>query len=117
MNSPGWFSGEALRKRGAAVPEIEERAWASLGAFMAALLGPPPEPGPPYVHVFAPPEPIGQDEDGNDIYPEPGPALTLTRGPAGDVVAEAGFVPAPERAEITADFCQCPACREARCEP
>ena len=32
--------------------------------------------------------------------PEPGPAVTLT-----------------ERIEITADFCQCPACRAERCEP
>lgn len=63
--------------------EAEDRAWQALGQLMHNPLNPePPEPspGPPYVHTFAPPEPIGEDEDGNDIHPEPGPAFTLTEG-------------------------------------
>lgn len=36
------------------------------------------EPGPPYTHTIVPPEPIGEDEAGNPIYPEPAPAYTLT---------------------------------------
>ena len=72
----GWFGDEAFRK----VAGIEQRAWDNLGALIGNLLAPPAEPGPPYVHTFTPPEPIGQDEDGNDIYPEPGPAWTLTEG-------------------------------------
>ena len=42
------------------------------------LGGTEPEPGPPYTHTIVPPEPIGEDEDGNPLYPEPGPAFTLT---------------------------------------
>lgn len=38
----------------------------------------PDEPGPPWTHTLVPPEPIGEDEDGNPVYPEPGPAFTLT---------------------------------------
>jgi hypothetical protein len=88
------------------------------GEFLANMLGAgDPEPGPPYVHTLVPPEPIGYTGDGDPIYPEPGPAYTLTERPIAEVVAEAGFGPVPERIEITADFCQCPACREARCEP
>jgi len=51
-----------------------------------------------------------------DIEPEPGPAVTPTERPLADVVAEAGSRPPAQRIEITADFCQCPACREGRCE-
>ena len=29
------------------------------------------------MHTFWPPEPVGEDEDGNPVYPEPGPAFTL----------------------------------------
>ena len=36
------------------------------------------EAGPPYVHTFRPPEPIGYDDDGNPIHPEPRPTHTLT---------------------------------------
>jgi hypothetical protein len=70
----------------------------------------------PSILHLVPPEPIGEDEDGNPLYPEPGPSMTLTERPLADVVAEAGFRPPAQRIEITADFCQCPACREARCE-
>ena len=42
------------------------------------LGGTEPPPGPPYVHTLVPPEPIGEDADGNPLYPEPGPAMTLT---------------------------------------
>ena len=51
----------------------------SAGAFLHNMLGgTEPEPGPPYTHTIVPPEPIGEDEDGNPLYPEPGPAMTLT---------------------------------------
>ena len=60
--------------------EVESRAWAALGEVMHAVLNPEPAPGPPYVHTLVPPEPIGWDEDGNPVYPEPGPAYTLTEG-------------------------------------
>lgn len=56
----------------------EEHAMAGFGEFLQNLLAPTAESGPPYVHTFVPPEPIGEDEDGNDIYPPPGPAYTLT---------------------------------------
>jgi len=56
------------------------------GDLLASLLAPAIEPGPPYVHTFVPPEPIGEDEDGNDIYPEPGPAYTLTEKPLTELV-------------------------------
>jgi hypothetical protein len=81
------------------------------------LSGGGPAPGPQYTHTIVPPEPIGEDEDGNAVYPEPGPAYTLARRPLADVVREAGFGPVPERIKITADFCQCPACRAERREP
>ena len=86
------------------------------GRFLHNLLNPASAPGPPWTHTIVPPEPIGWDEDGNPLYPEPGPAVTLTERPLADVVAEAGFRPPAQRIEITADFCQCPACREGRCE-
>ena len=42
------------------------------GAFLASILGgSEPEPGPPYTHTIVPPEPIGEDEDGNLLYPAP----------------------------------------------
>ena len=90
---PGWFADGADFAAGLAAgvqqsPSRElEQAFAGIyrnliaaGEFMTALLGAPEQPGPPYVHTFVPPEPIGQDEDGNDIYPPPGPAWTLTEG-------------------------------------
>ena len=48
------------------------------GEFMRNMLGGQQEPGPPWTHTLVPPEPTGQDEDGNPLYPEPGPAMTLT---------------------------------------
>ena len=87
------------------------------GEMLSSLLGAPdPRQGPPYVHTFRPPEPE-YDDEGNEIWHEPGPAFTLVKRPVADVVAAAGFGPVPQRVKITADFCQCPACREARCEP
>ena len=49
--------------------------------------------------------------------PRIAPPFTLTERPVADVVAEAGFGPVPQRIEITADFCQCAACKAERCEP
>jgi len=86
------------------------------GHFLHNLLNPPSMPGPPYTHTIVPPEPIGWDDDGNPLYPEPGPGMTLTERPLADVVAGAGFRLPAQRIEITADFCQCPACLEGRCE-
>jgi hypothetical protein len=80
----------------------------SAGEFLRNLLAPVSQPGPPYTHTIVPPEPVGVDEDGNLIYPEPGPSYTLTAGE---------IRPPGPRTEITADFCQCPACRAERCEP
>jgi len=74
----GWFSEEALRKRASAVADLETRAWEALGHVMHNVLNPEPPPGPPYTHTIVPPEPIGEDENGNPLYPEPGPAMTLT---------------------------------------
>jgi len=51
----------------------------SAGHFLHNLLNPEPQPGAPYTHTIVPPEPIGEDEDGNPVYPEPGPAHTLDR--------------------------------------
>lgn len=53
-----------------------------MGSFLHNLLGGGTSGGgPPYTHTFVPPEPVGVDEDGNDVYPPPGPSHTLT-GPA-----------------------------------
>lgn len=49
-----------------------------LGPFLHGFFDPEPDPGPPYVHTFTSPEPIGEDEEGDPIYPPPGPAYTLT---------------------------------------
>jgi hypothetical protein len=57
-----------------AVPE-------AAGGFLASMLAPTSEPGPPYVHTFSHEEPIGWDEDGDPVYPEPGPAITVTENP------------------------------------
>lgn len=90
----------------------------SAGELLRNMLGgADPEPGPPWVHTLVPPEPIGYTDEGEPVYPEPGPAYTLVKRPVAEVVAEAGFGPVPGRIEVTAEFCQCPACREARCEP
>lgn len=76
---PDWFSAENLRKRASAVADVETRAWEAMGEVMHNILGgASPAPGPPYTHTLVPPEPIGEDEDGNPIYPPPGPAYTLT---------------------------------------
>ena len=76
--------------------------------FIGSLFGgTDPRPGPPYVHTLVPPEPIGWDDDGNPVYPEPGPSYTLTERPVADVVREAGFGPVPGRIEVTycTEFC------------
>ena len=54
----------------------------TFGSFLQNMLSPDRPIGaePPYVHTIVPPEPIGEDEDGNLLYPEPGPAMTLTEG-------------------------------------
>ena len=53
---------------------VDCQGWPEVaGEFPASMLGGDPEPGPPYTHTLVPPEPIGEDEDGNLIYPEPGP--------------------------------------------
>ena len=53
------------------------------GEFMFSLFGDPAVTagGPPYVHTLKPVEPVGYDDDGNPIYPEPGPTHTLTADP------------------------------------
>lgn len=66
--------------------EAEDRAWQALGQLMHNLLNPEPPPGPPYTHTIVPPQPIGEDEDGNDIYPEPGPAYTVREIPLTELV-------------------------------
>ena len=72
------------------------------GEFLSNLLGgAEPEPGPPYVRTLVWPEPVGYEEDGTPVYPEPGPSYTLTERPLDDVVREAGFGPVPERIEVT----------------
>jgi hypothetical protein len=48
------------------------------GEFLHNLLSPVSTPGPPYTHTLVPPGPIGWDEDGNPLYPEPGPAFTVS---------------------------------------
>lgn len=54
----------------------------AMGEFLHNLLGGTgPEPGPPYVHHFKMPEPIGELEDGTPVYPPPGPTHTLTTEP------------------------------------
>ena len=117
VGGPGWFSAEEMRKRATIAADVEAWAWGNLGEIMRGLLNPEPEPGPPYTHTIVPPEPLYYDDFGTPVYPEPGPAMTLTERPLADVVAEAGFLPPAQRIEITADFCQCPACKRERCEP
>ena len=80
--APGWFSDENLRRRASAVADIEAWAWGNLGEVMRGLLNPEPPPGPPYTHTIRPPEPIGWNEDGEPVYPEPGPAFTFRTAPA-----------------------------------
>lgn len=96
MRGPDWYRHAVLPSGGVITWRLEPPAFETpllpsaflpldvpegSGEIMASLLGAPERPGPPYVHTFRPPEPIGQDEDGNDIYPEPGPAYTLTEAP------------------------------------
>jgi hypothetical protein len=101
FGDPDWFSAGNLAARASAAVDAEDQVWAAYAGVMANILGSAgTEPGPPHVHTLVPPEPIGWDEDDNPVYPEPGPAYTLT-----------------ERTVITADFCQCPDCRAERCEP
>ena len=77
--APGWFSDESLRKRASVAADVEAWAWDALGEVMHAILNPASTPGPPYTHTIVPPEPIGEDEDGDPLYPEPGSAMTLTQ--------------------------------------
>ena len=101
FGDPDWFSAENLAAGASAAVDAEDRAWAAYAAVMAHILGSAGlKPGPPYTHTLVPPEPAGELEDGTPVYPEPGPSCTMT-----------------ERIEITAEFCQCPACRAERCEP
>jgi hypothetical protein len=37
-----------------------------LGAFLAAILQPPVQDGPPWVHTVRPPEPVEELEEGED---------------------------------------------------
>lgn len=91
---PGWPNPlGAMKSFGAAMdrlytdPGVPAAEASALGQMMHAILGAPdPEPGPPYVHVLVPPEPIGEDKDGNDIYPEPGPAYTVREIPLAELV-------------------------------
>ena len=83
------YSPLAGRLRPDVLAEIESWAWPALGEVMHNILGgSEPEPGPPWTHTIVPPEPIG--EDGNPLYPEPGPAMTLTED-------------SPYRAEVVQD--------------
>ena len=74
--SPDWTLYSPFLGREYADPE--PAAWAALGEVMHRVLNPEPSPGPPYTHTLVHEEPIGWDEDGNPLYPEPGPAMTLT---------------------------------------
>ena len=72
------YSPLAGRTRPDVLAAVESWAWPALGEVMHSILGGSDrEPGPPYTHTIVPPEPIGEDEDGNLLYPEPGPAFTL----------------------------------------
>jgi hypothetical protein len=74
-------------------------------AFLASI---DPEPGPPYTHTIVAPEPW-RSRSGRVVYRPPlAPAFTFTIGE---------IRPPGPRTEITADFCQCRACRAERCEP
>jgi len=82
--------------------QVSETWPEAAGELLSGILGDTePRPGGPYVHTFKMPEPIGEDEDGNPVYPEPLPAFTLTERPVADVVREAGFGPVPERVQVT----------------
>ena len=84
----GWTDERGRQRHGhpageeCSAPDLSLPMWPdSAGAFLHNMLGgTEPEPGPPYTHTLVPPEPIGEDEDGNLLYPEPGPAFTLTEG-------------------------------------
>ena len=67
------------------VAGVDSWAWPALGEIMHNILGGTPEPGPPYTHTIVPPEPLYWDDFGSPVYPEPGPAMTLTE-PAPDAV-------------------------------
>jgi hypothetical protein len=45
------------------------------------LSGGDPKPGPPWTHTIVPAGPIGELEAGTPVYPEPGPAFTVSDGP------------------------------------
>jgi hypothetical protein len=80
----------------------------STGQLMHSLLNPEPSPGPPYTHTFTAPEPIGEDEDGNPLYPEPGPDMTLEyldsrNSPPFPPERPRNYVAAPYRFEVVQD--------------
>jgi hypothetical protein len=68
---------------GRSYPDPAEAAYAlaadAMGHFLAGLLAPVSEPGPPYTHTLVPPEPE-YDDEGNEVWREPDPAFTLTDG-------------------------------------
>ena len=48
------------------------------GEFLHNLLNPASAPGRAWTHTIVPPEPLYWDDFGTPVYPEPGPAMTLT---------------------------------------
>jgi hypothetical protein len=64
---------------------------AAIGSLLHAMLAPPTQDGPPYVHTFQHPEPVPVlDDDGQPMFGEAGepvmrvpllPTHTITRGP------------------------------------
>jgi hypothetical protein len=61
-----------------ALPSSPAGSHAAVGEFLHNLLEPVSWPGPPWTHTIVPPEPAGWDKDGNPVYPEPGPAFTVS---------------------------------------
>lgn len=55
--------------------------------------------------------------DRADLHPQPCTCAMPSPTSIADAAAKAGFGPVPQRIEITADFCQRPACKGARHEP
>ena len=76
---PGWVSVGADFAKGVCESRpVPSEFWPdSAGEFLHNMYGgSEPEPGPPYVHTFRPPEPE-YDDEGNQIWHEPDPAFTL----------------------------------------
>jgi hypothetical protein len=61
-------------------PPAGEQFPDGIGWLLHKLLSPEPQPGPPYVHRFGPPEPDGYDEHGDPIY-WPKPTHTISALP------------------------------------